>query len=179
EFDFKAGVGRVKLFGINIRTFELKKEARAEQPVKATPITKEIPEEPKKPRIEKRQRSFSEAIAIAVQSAGAIWKYVVEVLKSVVIEECEGEIQAGFDSPHITGQMYGYYFAVVGAVPAMGKFRFVPDWTGASFSGSMRVSVALPLYKLLYRSFVLIIRLPIGRIYRFARGKRKGVSHDE
>jgi hypothetical protein len=107
--------------------------------------------------------------------ASALWGYFVSILKSVAVEEAQGEIEAGFDEPDITGRVFGYYQAALGMVPSVvGRVAFVPDWTGASFSASMRLSLALPLYKLIWRTLVLIARLPLRELVKLAIGKKRG-----
>ncbi|MCP4684479.1 MAG: hypothetical protein GY867_03425 [bacterium] len=101
----------------------------------------------------------------------------MDLLRASIIEQAEGEIEGGFDSPDLTGQAYGFYSAAMGAAPALaGRFRYVPDWTGASFSGAARLTVALPMYRLAARTTVLIWRLPIRKIVKLAIGEKGGVQ---
>jgi hypothetical protein len=106
--------------------------------------------------------------------AGKI-SYLKIIVKSLAVEELQGEIEGGFDSPDLTGRAFGYYRAVLGAVPALaGHFRYYPVWTGAVFSGSLRLAVVLPLYKMLYRTLLLVFRLPLRKIIKVAIGTKKG-----
>lgn len=87
-------------------------------------------------------------------------------------EELHGRIEAGFESPDTTGRAYGYYCAVTGALPgSVGRFDFIPVWTGASFDGSMRLSVGLPLYRLLYRAIRLLWHLPIRKLWKLKKSQ--------
>jgi len=58
----------------------------------------------------------------------------------------------------------------------VGRVQFIPDWIGPSFSGTARVSVAIPVYKLLLRTIVLTYRLPLRDLLKLAIRKKKGVS---
>lgn len=178
ELDFARGVGHVKLFGLKIKSFPLKKKPKETAPAKAVPAQPIEKEKPGKAKT-RRQRSLWEMILATPQIVRAFWKYFVGLVTSVIVEECEGEIRAGFSEPHLTGQAFGYYQALVGIIPAVGRLQFVPDWAGASFAGSMRLSVAIPMHAVAYRTFILIVQLPIRRLIRFARGKKNGDSHDQ
>ena len=84
----------------------------------------------------------------------------------------------GFESPYLTGELYGYYHALIGAVPALApRLRFYPDWTGQSFAGSARLSLAIPMYALLYRTGLMICRIPIVKTIRLVREHKKGAAY--
>ena len=100
-----------------------------------------------------------------------LWKIL---LKSIIVEELSGTIKAGFDSPCLTGQIFGYYQAVVGAVPSMaGRVIYIPVWDEELFEVSFKASVAIPLYKIVYRTMILIIKLPLREIIKLAIGKKE------
>lgn len=117
-------------------------------------------------------------ISLAPQVLREAGVYSKALLNRVIVERLEADIRAGFDSPDMTGQTYGAYHAVMGAVPALaGHVRFTPDWQGASFHGRARGSLALPLYQVLLRTPRLIWRLPLREIVKMAKGIKKG-DHD-
>ncbi|MFZ5979852.1 MAG: hypothetical protein ACOYVF_04410 [Candidatus Zixiibacteriota bacterium] len=171
EYDFVSKINRLKIFGFNLKPSEPgRRTDKKPPPVKAQP-PKEKPAKPKK----KRERPLGDMIKIAPQCLRAAGLYLLGLVKSAAIEEFEGEIKGGFETPDLTGQAFGYYQAVLGAAPALaGRLRFYPDWTGASFAGAVKVSVVLPLYKLLYRSLVLVLRLPLRKLVKLAIGTKKG-----
>ena len=174
EMDFVRQEGVFKLFGMTIKHFKMGEEE--EQP-EEKPV--EQPEKAKKARKKpgriRRLGSGREAIDFALVVIKATWKYLVGTVKSLIVEQLEGEIEGGFDSPHLTGEAYGYYHALMGAVPALaGRFNYIPDWNGPSLTGSLRVSVALPLYRFAYQTLRYWLRLPLRKIIKLAIGEKKG-----
>ncbi len=175
EMDFVKHEGVFKLFGITIKHFTLGEEE--EQPAEEKPEEKaeEDKKKRKKPARIRRLGSRREVIDFALVVLKATWKYFVGTIKSLIVEQLEGEIEGGFESPHLTGEAYGYYHALVGAVPALaGRFTYIPDWTGPSLTGSLRVSVALPLYRFVYQTIRYWLRLPLRKIIKLAIGEKKG-----
>lgn len=101
--------------------------------------------------------------------------YSKALLSRIIVERLEADIRAGFDSPDMTGQTFGAYHAMIGAIPALaGHVRFTPDWQGASFEAAARGSLALPLYQILLHTPRLLWRLPLREIVRMAIGIKKG-----
>ena len=171
EYDFLSKINRLKLFGLKLKTSKPAAKPKTKTPKVSAEVKKETPAKPKK----KRERPLRDIISIAPQCLRAAGLYMLDLVKSAAVEEFEGEIEGGFDTPDLTGQAYGFYRAVLGAVPALaGRFRYYPDWTGASFTGAVRIAVVLPLYKLLYRSLVLVFRLPLRKLMKLAIGTKKG-----
>ena len=171
EYDFMSRINRLKIFGLNIKTIAPEKEPGVKPAKTKVKPPKEKP--PKKKR--KRERSLTDFLRILPQCLQPLGIYMLELIKGAAVEEFEGEIEGGFDTPDLTGQAYGYYQALLGAVPAVvGRLRYYPNWTGASISGAVRVSVIIPLYKLLYRSLVLVFRLPLRKLLKLAIGTKKG-----
>jgi hypothetical protein len=175
EFHLGQKRGELKLFGRRITTFETgKKEKPEEEP------DQEVEKEKTARKKTRRKRSIRDILAIVPQSSKALWRYFIDLVKATIIEQAEGEIAGGFDSPDLTGQAFGFYQAAIGAVPALaGRFRFVPDWTGASFSGAARLTVALPIYRLVGRTLLLIWRLPVRKIVKLAIGEKGGDQDGE
>jgi len=167
DMDLVGKLGRLQLFGVSVKSFELGRKKPKPPKEKA-----EKKAEPKKAR---RKRSLLDSLKIMPETVGALWSYVVSLIKATVVEELNGKIEAGFDEPDLTGMTFGYYQAALAAVPSVvGKVQFEPDWTGASFTGSMRVAAAIPLYKLTWRTVVLLFQLPLRKLLRVAIGKRRG-----
>jgi len=77
-------------------TINLAKKLKKIHPSKA------VSKAEKKPKKPGRKRSIVDFISILPESLTALWKYFVGLLKAAVIEEMEGQIEAGFDSPDIT-----------------------------------------------------------------------------
>ena len=173
EFDFRSRTGVVRLFGLRTKQFRLggrkpeKKEREADKARRAE----------KKPPKAKRKRSPKEIVKILPQCLRALGKYLLGLLKAAIVEQAEGEIEAGFDAPHLTGELFGFYQAALAAAPGVvGRVRYIPDWTGQSFSGSVRCSVAWPVYKLIWQTTLLVFRLPVRKIIKLAIGTKEGVQ---
>jgi hypothetical protein len=173
EFDFAEHVAFIKLFGVRLKQFDISSEKK-KKPAKVEKKRKRVKEEaPSKPR----KRPLGDIISVSRKSVRPLWGYIVGLLKAVVVEEFEGQVEGGFDAPHLTGTVFGYYQAALAAAPrVVGRVQYVPDWNGPSFSGAARVSVAIPVYKLLARTVVFMYRLPLREIIKLAIGKKKGVS---
>jgi len=169
EYDFMTKLVTVKLFGMKFKTLTPGEKPKTEKEPK---LKKEIKAKPN------RVKPFQKIIELIPAASKAFWKYSRSIMKATIIEELNGQIKAGFDSPDRTGQVYGYYQAVAGAVPAIGRnLEYVPIWDEATFSGTARGSVALPLYKLVYRTIILIINLPLREIIKLTIGYKER-SHD-
>ncbi len=176
EFDFAGKTGSIKLFGMRIKSFEIgkhekKRRKKAEKKTKRV-LAAKPPKQPKRDRV-----SLWAFYRVGRKCVGPLWAYFVSLLKAVVVEEVEGQIEGGFDAPHVTGAVFGYYQAAVAVAPGVvGRVRFVPNWTGPSFSGAARMSVAMPVHQLLWRTIILTYRLPLRDLLKLAIGKKKGVS---
>lgn len=171
EFDFRSGRGAITAFGHNLKQFPLKSSGE-DKLSKAKSKAEKKKEPESKP---KRIRPLSTMIAVANKSRQPLWSFLVNTLRAIAVEEAEGELTAGFDSPDYTGIAYGYYYALAGAVPAVGRrVEFVPDWSGASLAGEVRLSFALPVYKLAYRLAILLVGLPLRDLIKLAIGTKKG-----
>ena len=175
EVDFINREIRIRLSGFSVKRFSL------DHPERHAKIV--APEKRLTPRAAKdtkpsRRRSVSMALQALPQGLNAMWKYFVGLLKATIIERAEGEIEAGFSAPHITGQVYGCYQMALAAVPALaGRFQFVPVWTGPSFSGRLNVCIAWPVYRLAWQTALLVWRLPKRKLYKLAIGEKKGVQY--
>jgi len=173
--DIATHIRSFKLFGVTVRRFPSSRDKERELREKKVrkPVRKKPPEPASKPR---RVRSWQLALKVLPSCAGELIHYLICLLKAAAIEEVEGEIRGGFESPDLTGVAYGYYEAALAMVPSVSNhFHFRPDWYGPSFSASARFSVALPVYKFLWRTAILIWRLPLRNLFKLAIGSRKGV----
>lgn len=183
QLDFKSHVSRIKLCGWTVRSLKYDSGAKLDGegrtgPIKAVKITKAELGSGKRPGRKRGELHFRAWLEVGLQILRTLRKYVVDLLRSVIVEEAEAEIRAGFESPHLTGEAYGYYHALIGAVPALApRLRFYPDWTGQSFAGSARLSLAIPMYALLYRTGLMICRMPILKTIRLVREQKKGAAY--
>ena len=124
-----------------------------------------------------RQRSLKKLLAIVPATLKALSNYTYSILKSAAIEEFDGEINAGFGPPHITGAAFGFYQATLAGIPAIaGRFKYIPDWNGLSFQGQLRLSVSIPLYRLLFKTMIMLWRLPLRELLKLAIGTKKAQS---
>jgi hypothetical protein len=186
EFDFVDRVIRIKLFGLKIRQVTMRKaEREAENGLPEQVDTSSPSVEPaarKKsdvPKV-KRHRPFSLLLQIISESGRALWNFVVAIFKGVIVEEAEGELTFGFDSPDTTGKLFGYYHAVAFAMPGLTKrLNIIPDFSGKVATGRAKVTLALPMWVLAYRIGRLITQVPIRKIIRYSRGETKGARHGE
>ncbi len=173
ELDFAHRVGSIKLFGFKLKSFDIDKEKK-KKPRKIKEKTRKV-KAVKPPK--RRKRSPRDFLRLLPRCVGPLWSYLVSVLKAAIVEELEGQVEGGFDRPHLTGAIFGYYQAALAAVPGVvGRVQYIPDWIGPSFSGAARLSVAIPVRKLLIRTAVLMYRLPLRDLLKLAIGKKKGVS---
>jgi len=157
-----------------------KKSPKGKKPVDADQKTKDRAKivSRKKPRSDgRRERSKRQIAWVIKRSIPALWKYGIGLLRSIIVEQLEARVAGGFDSPHLTGQVFGYYQAALATAPSVvGRVQYDPDFTGASLSGTAKASVALPLHQLLLRTVILVAELPLREIVRLAIGKKKGDS---
>jgi len=183
QIDFNSHVSRIKLCGWTVRSLKHDSGAKLNGedrtgPIKAVKITKAELGSGKRPGRKRGELHLRAWLEIGLQVLRALRRYVIDLLRSVIVEEAEAEIRAGFESPHLTGEAFGYYHALIGAVPALApRLRFYPDWTGQSFTGSARLSLAIPMYALVYRTGLMIIRLPLIRLMKMVREQRKGAAY--
>ncbi len=183
QVDYVADVTRVRLFGMTVRTMprgETGATGLSEEstPISATAVTKKEVEKKGRGSGRRRALHIREWLEIGSRSLRAIRMYVADLFRAIIVEEAEAEIRAGFESPNLTGEAYGYYHALIGAVPSLAaRLRFYPDWMGKSFAGSARLSLAIPMYALLYRTALMIFRMPIVKTIRLVREQRKGAAY--
>ncbi|MDX9856577.1 MAG: hypothetical protein RBT76_02180 [candidate division Zixibacteria bacterium] len=190
EINLRTRQGTIKIAGIAIRQFDLDEaDDRTAGPGQSPPKPS-----PRKSawlgRLLHRgfRRTWEEARVFAktwwrdIRGRGdritrAVVLFGAELLHDLILEQLEGKVEAGFDEPHLTGEVFGYYQAALGVFPALaGHVQFVPVWTGASFRGAIRVTVALPLYALVWRTVRLMWRLPITRLVAFSIHLKKGAG---
>jgi len=179
EFHLGEKRGVLKLFGMRILSFKTGRKQKTKKKLRKQ-ITETLEKEKKakaaKPKA-RRSRSLRDILVLVPQCSKALWIYFIDLLKASIIEQAEGDIEAGFDSPDLTGQVFGLYNAALGAIPALaGRFRYVPVWTGASFSGAVRLTVSLPMFRLVLQTLVLAWRLPVIKIVKLAIGEKGGVQ---
>lgn len=172
EFNLSDNRLMIKLSGFGVKSIDLKKSKKLK-----TQRKKE--DESGRKKVVKRGRTRSWTILAAklpviIKAAG---QFLIRLIKGASIEQLDGEIQAGFDQPDLTGQVYGCYQAILGAAPDITRrFNYYPDWSGASFAGSIRFTVALPLYHLIFSFLKLLIQLPLRELLKFTIGRKKGAT---
>ena len=188
EIDFVRKVARLRIGGITFKRYSFED---LQDKVTGKGRHEDTPSKTKKKQPDRESRSLSSRLlAVGRQGVKDFWfllrtvpraaiGFAVGIVRDCKLEELQGRIEAGFDSPDATGQAYGYYCAVAGALPGtVGRFRFVPVWTGASFDGSIRLSVGLPLYRLLFRTVRLIWQLPIRKLWKIRKAQSEGGSDE-
>ena len=174
--DFSEKITHFKLCGFTIKSSREKPEKP--EKIKAEPDT-EIKKktEKKKPKKKKpkRERPLRDILSVAPAVVKAVIAYLMGLIRSIIVEELQGEIQGGFNSPDTTGVIFGYYQAAMAVAPGtVSRIAFTPDWSGTSLSGSVRGSVALPLYRLVGRTLKLLWSLPLRELIKLAIGRKKG-----
>jgi hypothetical protein len=162
----------IKLSNLSLKSYDLQK--RKQETTAKKKLDKAAQ---KKPAKRGRTRSWSDLstkLPVIVKATG---QFLVGLIRGASIEQLEGEIKAGFEQPDLTGLAFGYYQTALGIAPGITRrFNYYPDWTGASFSGSFRFAVALPLYTLIFSFTKLLIRLPLRELLKFTIGRKKGAS---
>jgi len=166
EFDFESGRSGFRLLGLSI--------GEKKKPGKEKPKKKAKEAKPKKKK-RRRERPIGDFMKVMPATIRALARYVMSILRSFYIEQLEGEVRGGFEQPDLTGTAFGIYQAALGVAPGtVGRFRFIPYWERAAFGGWARVSVAIPLYRLIGRTIVMLVRLPLRDLIKLAIGKKKG-----
>lgn len=184
EFDLVNHITHVKVLGMTVKSISNREKSPAEKArqERVEQVTKAHQAEQQKLRRADKARPapakpIKEVMKLLRQNSSDVWGYVKSLWHAMIIEELQGQVHGGFSAPDLTGQAYGYYHALMGAMPALaGRFHFTPNWLGPSFAGNMRVAVALPLYVLVYRTIVLMIHLPLRRIWQLFKAKQKGAQ---
>lgn len=175
EVDFVDRTSTTRLMGFRLKTMKLGKRSK-EQP---EPVSKDGKIKKPKKKWLRRQRSWRDFVRILPSTASPLWKYGTSMLASVIVEQMQGKIEAGFEQPDRTGLAYGYYQSALAAAPAVvGKIEYLPVWDRSAFKASLTGSVALPIYRLVYYSILLVFRLPLREILKLAIGKKKGDQDD-
>ncbi|KAA3632891.1 MAG: hypothetical protein DWP97_10235 [Calditrichaeota bacterium] len=173
-YDFKKMSGFIQIWN---RTFKKIKQKRPDEQNQKKSEAQSRDKQKDKTKA-KRVIPYREMFALIPSMMTALWTYAVSMMKSVIIEEMNGKIEAGFDSPDITGKVFGFYQAAYHAVPAVaGRIHYVPVWDETRFNAQMQLSVAIPLYKIIWRTIVLIFSLPLRDIIKLTIGKKER-SHD-
>lgn len=181
RMDFHNRTQSLQLMGFTVKSSPMEETedpvAMASKDTKDKPIEPTSETTPPKPLLKKktpRVRPIGEILRLVPACSKALWEYSVGVLRSLIIEQLEADIKAGFESPDHTGLAFGYYQTALSAVPTVvGRLQFTPDWTGASFDGAARGAVALPLYCLGWQTMRLVWRLPLRQIVKVAIGRKK------
>ncbi len=155
------------LFGFRVKeVFSQKKKKEKEK-------LENVIAKPKKKK--KRKRDIKEAIKLLPGLSKVFFSYIIGLFSSLKIENLTGELKAGFNSPDITGMLFGYYHAVAASVPAIGRnTKFEPVWDEAILEGRVKGSIAIPLYRVIYLTFVLLIKLPLRELLKLAIGRKEG-----
>jgi len=168
EVDLVSHKVRIRLCGVSIGAVAI---TGKQEP--ATAAKKKQAAGPRRARV-----NIGAWFTVLPEAAAVLWRYFTGLLRATAIEQAEGEIRGGFESPDVTGQVYGYYQAALAAVPSVaGRIRFTPDWTGESWSVAVRFSASLPMYRLVWSTLVLLWQLPIVKIVRLVRNNEKGVRN--
>ena len=172
EFDFGARRGRLKMLGLPVRSFDLKRS-----PGEQLRRVADLAVEKESPRAGK-EWSWADVWETLPRIGRGTWDYVGGLFSDLIVEEAEGRIEAGFEQPDVTGRVYGYYRAMAAALPGMAsRVIYTPDWTGASFDGSLKLAVAWPMYRLIHRTAVWLFKIRIMKIIRMAIGTKEGGQH--
>ncbi len=169
ELNFVDKVGVIKIAGVKLKSFSLQKSEKKE---KSEKIKKEKPKKEKK-----RTRSIKQAVSLLPNLLNSLGHFFLGLLKSIIVEEFQGKIEAGFDSPDNTGIVYGYYQAALASAPnVMSRVQYTPIWNDSGFSVNIRGSIALPLYKIIYQFSKFAISLPLRELIKLAIGTKKGAQ---
>lgn len=132
----------------------------------------------KAPKTGRRLPPARDLIRLLPRTGKAAMAYGRSLLRALELEELRADVTAGFDSPDLTGQAFGYYQAALAAAPqVIGRLHYTPDFSGASFAAEGTAGVSMPLYRLIFSTMWLIVRLPIIEIMKLVIGRRKDRGH--
>jgi len=179
-FDFRVRQLSLRLFGLRLKSFSLRPRTPEPSAPQAPPSQTGAPQAGRtvsRATVKRRRRlpALGDLWQLLSRSAGAFADFFFGLLADAIVEQADGEVVAGFESPHLTGQIYGCYQAALAIAPSVvGRIGFVPVWTGPTFDGSFRLAVAWPVYRLGWRAIKLVVRLPIRTIVRMAISSREG-----
>jgi hypothetical protein len=183
EYDFTTKKMIIRLFGLRIKEFTMSRGNKPETgaaPKETEFGTEASPEKPESKPKGNRVRPLGLLVEIVGESSKALWHFVVAILKGIIVEEAQGELTIGFDSPNVTGKAFGYYHAVAWAAPSLtNRISVTPVFTGKVMTGKARVTLALPVYVLAYRTGKLLVQMPLRKIIRYSRGIQKGAEHGD
>ena len=108
--------------GRTIKIFSTEKKPEKKPPEEKTKTAKK-----QKPG---RQRPLKKILAVVPTTLKALTNYTYSILKSAAIEEFDGQINAGFGPPHITGAAFGFYQATLAGIQEL------PDGLSISPTGT-------------------------------------------
>ncbi len=176
EIDFVDRATFIRFAGFTLSRRPFDRDTKEELPAKKARKKAKAAAKSARPKKRRSLRSIYERVrSLGPSILKAAWNFAKGILRAGVVEELEARIEAGFDQPDQTGMAYGYYQAMLGMVPAAaGRLVFVPDWSGASFAASGRLTVSLPLYRLVWRVIVLLWQLPSRKLLKMAIQREKG-----
>ncbi len=168
EFDLKTESSSLRIFGFRVKTIGAVEKERETEAKKEHPATH-------RRRKLKLTMSFDELLTIGSRVLRTLWRTQRSLLRRVEIEELNGKLVGGFDSPDQTGIAYGWYQAALAVAPSnfARRFTYIPFWQGAHLSGTLNASVAIPLYKVVYELLALLVRLPLRKIVTLTIGKKE------
>lgn len=170
EADFLSFRGTVRVAGIPVYRMDLHRKSRAAEEETTREGTEKVTIE----AAGKPTRPLGERVAVVRENLPQAWRAAKDYLRSLYratrVEELSARIEAGFSSPDETGKALGYYNAALGTAPKLvSHVQFVPVWLGPSFAGSGRLTLAIPLYRLLWSTIVLLWRFPSRKLIKGLR----------
>ena len=178
QLDFLGREQQFRLFGLTVKRSPMDGKTPSRKPKALEKVPE--PDKPPTPKKKKRPIPWRQILEALPQASRALGGYLLGLVKSLIIEQLEAEIEAGFDEPDLTGKAFGYYQAALAAAPAVvGRVQYRPVWDGPAFSGSGQMSVALPLYKLLGRTVQFVWRLPLRALWKLTIGSKRGDRNEQ
>lgn len=163
EIDLRLWRARVRVLGWWLYSFRLD---RGRLPKTAASRRKERPLE------SRRRRSIPDLVETLAASTDGLLRFVAGVIAATARERLEARVEGGLGEPHFTGIALGYYHAAAGLVPALSRrLSVAPEWQGDEVKGSLRLWLAVPVYRVEWLAALLLVRLPLRKWARVRKGK--------
>lgn len=168
EYNFTTDIETLKLCGFTITQLKkTKQQPKRERSAISTYRTGYR-------TLKNRGQEIRQLAAIVPKSGKAVLRFGWTILKRLTLEECRAHITAGFDSPDQTGRVLGWYYSIVGAVPSLReRLFFTPVWDRATLDASGRLTISIPLYKIIGPLARLIHDIPWKQIIRLTKQNQK------
>jgi hypothetical protein len=170
-----SAVSAVRAFPFERKFVSGKPERKAKKSKPKNQETKEkLAEEPE----EKAEKKFKlshlsrKDILTVIDLIGEAFRFIGHIVKAPHYY-LRAEIAGGATTPDVTGELYGAYQAIKPVLPGSISIIFNPDFNAERFSGTVEAGFVIRIFRLLWETLILILRLPIIKLIKLYRKLRK------